>query len=158
MGKNLEIVDYFKYLGVNFNFNGNFFLNGRKIFAIKVLGPCTLSLTEQDHYKSPYRYPSRIIWQNGTPGLILFMWSLGCRNNAALKRVHLMYCKYILGLSRSTPNCFIYRELGRFPVDIKIKTSIVAYIYTALTPLNWLHLCITPCSICMLMMYTSQTG
>ena len=38
-----------------------------------------------------------------------------------------MYCKYILGLTRSTPNCFIYRELGGFPVDVKIKTRIVAF-------------------------------
>ena len=39
MGKNLEVVDCFKYLGLNFNFSGNF-LSGRKKYAIKVLEPC----------------------------------------------------------------------------------------------------------------------
>lgn len=38
-----------------------------------------------------------------------------------------MYCKYILGLKLSTSNCIIYKELGRYPVDIRIKTSIIAY-------------------------------
>ena len=38
-----------------------------------------------------------------------------------------MYCKYILGLKKSTPNCIIYKELGRYPVEIRIKTSIIAY-------------------------------
>ena len=38
-----------------------------------------------------------------------------------------MFCKYILGLKRSTPNYIAYRELGRYPVDTKIKTSIIAY-------------------------------
>ena len=52
------------------------------------------------------------------------VWGPG--NNAVIERVHLMFCKYILGLKRSTPNCIVYRELGRYPVDIKIKTSIIA--------------------------------
>ena len=42
-------------------------------------------------------------------------------------RVHLIFCKYILGLNRSTPNCFTCRELGRFPADLQIKNTIVAY-------------------------------
>ena len=53
------------------------------------------------------------------------VWGPG--NNAVIERVHLMFCKYILGLKKSTPNCIVYRELGRYPVDIKIKTSIIAY-------------------------------
>ena len=45
----------------------------------------------------------------------------GVGSNDALERVHLKYCKYILGLNRSTLNCFIYIEVGRFPVDIAIR-------------------------------------
>ena len=47
--------------------------------------------------------------------------------NDPLDRVHLMYWKYVFGLNRSTPNCFIYRELGRCPVDVMIKISIISY-------------------------------
>ena len=53
------------------------------------------------------------------------VWGPG--NNAVIERVHLMFCKYILGLKKSTSNCIVYRELGRYPVDIQIKTSIIAY-------------------------------
>ena len=51
----------------------------------------------------------------------------GAGNNAVFERVHLMFCKYIVGLKRFTDNCIIYRELGRFPINIMIKTNIIAY-------------------------------
>ena len=53
------------------------------------------------------------------------VWGIG--ENDLLDRVYLMYWKYIFGLNTSTPNCFIHRELGRCPVDVMIKTSIISY-------------------------------
>ena len=53
------------------------------------------------------------------------VWGRG--NNAVLERVHLMYCKYILGLNKLAPNSFIFRELDRLPVDFSIKAGIISY-------------------------------
>ena len=121
----LEIVDCFKYLGVNFQFNG-IFLRWKKdlseqwvraLYSIHSKGRAlNLSLDIMldlfDKMICPVLLYASEVWEPGS--------------NAVIERVHLI-CKYILGLKRSTPNCIVYRELGRYPVDIKIKTSIIAY-------------------------------
>ena len=38
-----------------------------------------------------------------------------------------MFCKYILGLNMTTSNFCIDRELGAFPLDLRITSIIVAY-------------------------------
>ena len=40
------------------------------------------------------------------------VWGFG--NSDVLERVHLITCKWILGLKKSTQNCLMYRELGRY--------------------------------------------
>jgi hypothetical protein len=45
----------------------------------------------------------------------------GSANNDILEKVHLKFCKIILHLKATTPNCMIYGELGRYPLDIDIK-------------------------------------
>ena len=52
------------------------------------------------------------------------VWGLG--NNDALERIQLMYCKYILGLKKSTISSLLYRELGGYLIDIRIKTKIIS--------------------------------
>jgi hypothetical protein len=37
------------------------------------------------------------------------------------------YVNSILGLEKSTPNCVLYGELGRFSIDIEIKSRMVAF-------------------------------
>jgi hypothetical protein len=42
------------------------------------------------------------------------LWGLS--NCDIIERVHLKYCKLLLNLKSSTPNCMIYGELGRYPL------------------------------------------
>jgi hypothetical protein len=42
----------------------------------------------------------------------------GSGNNDILEKVHLKFCKIILHLKATTPNCMKYGELGRYPLDI----------------------------------------
>ena len=51
----------------------------------------------------------------------------GFVNNDILEKVHLKFCKIILPLKATTPNCMIYRELGRYPLDIDIKLRNISY-------------------------------
>ena len=44
------------------------------------------------------------------------LWELS--NCDIIERVHLKYCKLVLILKSSTPNCMIYGELGRCPLHI----------------------------------------
>ena len=53
------------------------------------------------------------------------IWGFG--NNDILEKVHLKFCKIILHLKATTPNCMIYGELCRYPLDIDIKLRNVLY-------------------------------
>jgi hypothetical protein len=37
------------------------------------------------------------------------------------------FYKIVLGLKKSTPNCILYGELGRYSIDIFIKCRMIAF-------------------------------
>ena len=47
-----------------------------------------------------------------------------------IKKVHLQFFKYLLGVNRSTTNCLFLAELGRYLLLVTIKTKIVGFIQT----------------------------
>ena len=51
----------------------------------------------------------------------------GNEKNIVLDTVYLKFCKYLLSLKTSTPNCMVYGELGTYPVSITIKVRLVSY-------------------------------
>ncbi len=52
-------------------------------------------------------------------------WGYG--SNDVLEKVHLRFCKYILKCKTATPTCFVYGELGRFPIDILCKVRMIGH-------------------------------
>jgi hypothetical protein len=53
------------------------------------------------------------------------IWGFG--NNDILEKVHLKVCKIILHSKATTPNCMMYGDLGRYPLDIDIKLGEIDY-------------------------------
>ena len=51
----------------------------------------------------------------------------GYENSKYLENLHLQFCKYIVGVRRTTPNVMIYGELGRFQLDITVKCKVIGY-------------------------------
>ena len=51
----------------------------------------------------------------------------GCEKNIVLDTVYLKFCKYLLGLKTSTPNCMVFGELGTYPISVTIKVRLVSY-------------------------------
>ena len=45
-----------------------------------------------------------------------------------LEKLHLLACKYVLGVPQSTPTDGIYAELGSHPIFIQRNISIVKYL------------------------------
>ena len=125
-GEDIEIVDEFCYLGIVFYYNGKFHrtqkqlsLQCRKaVFALKrkcsqmSFNHHTL-LSLFDTYISSISYYGCEVW--------------GAHAAQDLEKVHLDFCKNILGVKRSTPNAMIYAELGRVPMMCIRKLRMVKY-------------------------------
>ena len=44
-----------------------------------------------------------------------------------LERIHLKFCKLLLHLKQSTPDCIIYTELGRYPIALSAKVRMINF-------------------------------
>lgn len=51
----------------------------------------------------------------------------GFENLKNIEQVHLSFCKRILKVRSTTPNYMVYGELGRFPLEIKVKLRTVSF-------------------------------
>ena len=45
----------------------------------------------------------------------------GYENIKILEQIHLIFCKRILKVRNTTPNFIVYGELGRFPLEVKLR-------------------------------------
>ena len=52
---------------------------------------------------------------------------MGAGKQEHIDKIHLQFCKTILGVWTSTPNCMVYGELGRYPVELQIKIKILCF-------------------------------
>ena len=123
---NLEIVDSFKYLGINFSYNGKFTVAINKL--------CTM--TERAMY-SLYKKSRSLnlpidIQFNLFDKVVLLIMLYSCEvwgfsNLSPLESLHRKFCKMALKLRSSTPNIMIYGKTGRFPLEVIIKIRMINY-------------------------------
>jgi hypothetical protein len=126
MEKKIEIVQHFTYLGIVFttggSFNGTFIsLTGQAMKAIFKLKSCftrfpTMSISHKldlfDKLIAPVlSYGSEV-------------WGLN-KNIIQIERIHLKFCKELLGVRSQTQNNFVYGELGRTPLKNKFYINVI---------------------------------
>jgi len=106
----LEVVSDFKYLGTVFNYTGSFVLNkktlaGQELKALNVL----LNMTKQ------YNFKPSVLCQlfNALVTLNYGSEVWGFNKPKEIERIHMKFCKHILGVKSSTCYMSIYGELGR---------------------------------------------
>ena len=51
----------------------------------------------------------------------------GYENCDLIENFHFKYCKQLLHLKASTPRVMVYGELGRFPMQIYIKSRMIGF-------------------------------
>ena len=125
-GQVLDIVDTYSYLGVIFKYNGTFLETRKKLLeqAEKALFPIyklirneSLSVDIQlklfDSMIEPILLYGAEIW--------------GYENIKLIEQFHLKFCKRILSVRNTTPNFMVLGELGRFPLEIKVKLRMVSF-------------------------------
>lgn len=123
-GEVLNIVDDFAYLGIIFMYNGSFKNNQNKLLEqgrkamysmlrkCRSLGlPIDLQLQMFDTMVAPILLYGCEVW--------------GYSNNNTVESLFLQFYKIILNVKKSTPNCIIYGELGRYPIDVFIKSRMI---------------------------------
>ena len=122
----LEIVHEFKYLGVIFKSNGNF--NNCKIHLKEQALKAMFALLSKGRVLHLPVDVMLDLFDKTVLPIMLYgceVWGFG--NNSMLDVVFLKFCKYLLGLKASTPNCMVYGEVGGLPVSVNIERRMVGY-------------------------------
>ena len=114
-GCQIEVLNQFTYLGIVLNYNGKFLVTqkqlaaqGRKaLFAMRAntldmsLNHCTMFSLFDTYVSSILNYGCEV-------------W--GSHKAHDVEKVHLDFCKNILGVTRRTNNVMVYIETGRLPL------------------------------------------
>jgi hypothetical protein len=124
--KQLEVVENFSYLSIIFKYNGTFFHTKKKLvdqaqrslhFIYKTIRnesiPVDLQLKLFDSMIEPILLYGSEVW--------------GYENLKILEQIHLKFCKRILKVRNTTPSFIVYGELGRFPLEIRVKLRTISY-------------------------------
>ena len=126
-GQALEIVSCFKYLGLYFGANGSFAHHFKEL--VKSARKALFGLKKTTS-TNPEIYPKmQIDLFNSMVTPILFygceVWGF-CKADS-LERFYISFLKNVLGVKQATPNCFVYGELGVFPLIIERQVRILKY-------------------------------
>ena len=127
MGQNIEVVTSFKYLGCFLSPGGSFakciqeltnsarraLFSVKKYFAKNEEILTSMKLQIFDSMVSPILFYCSEVW--------------GSRRADPIEKFHLYFLKNVLNVKVSTPNCFVYGELGVFPLHIERQARVVAY-------------------------------
>ena len=111
----------FNYLGVVFNFNGSFVLNNQCIIG-KGLKAMHVLLQHINPKLSLQLFDAFVgsILNYGCP-----IW--GFSKSKDIKRLHLKFCKALLGVCQSTSNAAVYGELSRVLLYINRYVQVIKY-------------------------------
>ena len=114
--REIEVVSKFNYLGVVFTTGGSFVethnaLSGQAMKAIFKLKSYLYKFTNLSIVHMLDLFDKLIL-----PILNYGSEVWGFTNVNKIERVHLQFCKQLLGVRQQTQNTFIYGELGRHPL------------------------------------------
>jgi hypothetical protein len=125
-GRELEIVEDFSYLGVLFNFNGKFYKAKKRI--VEQARKAMFSVVKKSRKLNlPVSIQLHLFNSMVVPILLYGCEVWGIENLQILEQFQLRFCKLILNLKASTPNCMIYGETGQMPLELQIKSRVLCY-------------------------------
>ena len=123
----IELVKQFTYLGVVFTTGGSFSethdaLSGQALKAIYKLKSYVNKFTDLSVSHMLDLFDKLIL-----PILNYGSEVRGFTKAEIIERVHLQFCKHLLGIKTQTQNNYIYGELGRLPVRNRRLFNIIRY-------------------------------
>ena len=125
-GALIDVVDNFNYLGSIFNYNGSFLKNQEHIIgkALKALNALMFNCKK-------IKLKPKLLCQlfDSFVGSILGYSSeiWGFNKFKEIERIHLKFCKRLIGVRSNTNSNGVYGELGRYPLYISRYVRIIKY-------------------------------
>ena len=125
-GEPLETVDSFCYLGMKFHYNGNL-EPGIKALSDQALKATNQLLALFKRMKFDVKSKLRLFDSLVSPIILYASEVLGIYGYDHIDKIHIKFCKNLLGVRAKTPNYAVYGELGRFPLSVIAKERSVKY-------------------------------
>ena len=122
----LEIVDSFKYLGVEFSANGSFTLAKKAAYDKASRAMFGLLQTARRQHL-PIDVILDLFDKMVLPIIMYGCEIWGYENLALLEKLNLKAIKFILHLNKSTKTAMVYGESGRCPLNILAKVRMVGF-------------------------------
>ena len=125
-GQQIQIVDSCTYLGIKFNHLGTF-TDAVKCLHDQALIAYSNLLYLFDRIEFDIKTKLALFDSMVVPILLYGAEVWGVYNIKEVDKLHLRFCKYILGVKKQTPNAAVYGELGRFPLSILCKERAIKF-------------------------------
>ena len=122
----LEIVNQYKYLGVYFSKSGSF-LNARKHIAAQAQKALYLLYTRINNLHLPIDLQLKLFDNTVLPILTYACEVWGFENLQILERIHSEFLRKITKTRKRTPHYMLYAELGRYPIEVIVKSRMIGY-------------------------------
>ena len=122
----LEIVNAYKYLGTYFAPSGSF-LTARKHIAAQAQKAMHLLNLRIHNLNLPVDLQLKLFDHTVLPIMTYGCEVWGFENCEILERIHNKFLRSILQVRQSTTIYMLYAELGRHPIEITIKTRMIAF-------------------------------
>ncbi|MCG8033764.1 MAG: reverse transcriptase family protein [Candidatus Thiodiazotropha taylori] len=123
---NIEVVDKYKYLGIFFSQSGSF-LNARKHIVQQAKKAMTLLFIRINNLDIPVDLQLKLFDHTVLPILTYASEVWGYEKLDMVEKVHNDFLRKITMARKSTPLYMIYGELGRYPLEIIVKSRIVGF-------------------------------
>ena len=122
----LEIVNAYKYLGTYFSPSGSF-LTARKHIATQANKAMHLLNLRINNLDLPIDLQLKLFDHTVLPIMTYGCEVWGFESCKILEPIHNQFLRSILRARKSTPMYMIYAELGRYPIEITIKSRTIAF-------------------------------
>jgi hypothetical protein len=126
-GKNIEVVSHFKYLGLFLSVSGSFSYGTQEL--VNSARRALFGLKKGVATNPEITVKMQIDLFNAMVAPILCygneVWGF-CKAEP-IERFHLSFLKSVLGVKSSTPNCFVYGEVGVYPLHVERKYKIIKF-------------------------------
>ena len=125
-GKNVQITDKYKYLGIYFS-QSRSFLTARKHIVEQAKKAMYLLFYRIHNLNLPVDLQLKLFDHTVLPILTYACEIWGFEKLDMLEQIHTDFLRKITKSKKSTPLYMLYAELGRFPLEIIIKSRIIGF-------------------------------